>query len=324
MLVGTDEPQTTTAPELLIEEARQRQRQRAKRRTAVLVAVGVLAVLGFGIYQVARSGGGAQAAKPRAAAVAADPTPTVLYRKIETVKIVPHLPVERRTVEVWTAANAPLAYRELLQTTGQPSLEIGAAASHDPTLGTLQAVYLYQASNDTIYRTGADLPPPPQPQSQPSMSPEQSYRRLIAQPAVHSESSRLDGQPVYVIRVPGLPDQGTTIFYIDQHTYRPIMTVYHGTDLTLIKHTLVRKTLPATKANLKLTTPDQGTPRRPHPPGNTTNQSALRTSNLVRQRVTRRSVRSNRRAAPAQVTVRLGGLVCLGSLPAWLSPLPAL
>ena len=156
MLVGTDEPQPTTSPELLIEEARQRQRQRARRRTAVLVAVGVFAMLGFGIYRVAQ-GGGADAATPRSAAVAADPTQTVLYRKIETVKIVPHLPVERRTVEVWTASNAPLGYRELLKTTGQPSLEIGAAASHDPTLGRLQAVYLYQASNNTIYRTGAEL-----------------------------------------------------------------------------------------------------------------------------------------------------------------------
>ncbi len=31
------------------------------------------------------------------------------------------------------------------------------------------------------------------------------------------------------------------------------MTVLRNTNLTLIKHTLVRKTLPATKANLKLT-----------------------------------------------------------------------
>ena len=32
------------------------------------------------------------------------------------------------------------------------------------------------------------------------------------------------------------------------------MTVVHGTDLTLIKRMLVRKNLPATQANLKLTT----------------------------------------------------------------------
>lgn len=249
LLVGTDEPQATTSPELLIEEARQRHRQRAKRRTAVLVGVGVLALLGFGIYQVEHGGGGAQAAKPGAAAVAADPKPTVLYRKIETVKIVPHLPVERRTIEVWSTTNAPLAYRELVKTTGQPALEIGASVSDDPAFGTLQAVYLYQGSNNTIHRTGA-YSVPPQPQPQPSMSPEQAYRRLIAQPGVHPKSSRLNGRPVYVIRNAGL----RTTFYVDQHTYWPIMTVYRSPYLTVIKRTLARKTLPATQANLKLTT----------------------------------------------------------------------
>jgi hypothetical protein len=255
MLVGTDEPQTTTSPELLIEEARQRQRQRARRRTAVLVAVGVFAMLGFGIYRVAQ-GGGADAATRGAAAVAAAPKPTVLYRKIETVKIVPHLPVERRTVEVWTASNAPLGYRELLKTTGQPSLEIGAAASHDPTLGRLHAAYLYQASTNPLYQTGAELVPPPPPQPQAS-NPEQAYRRLIAQPGVRlSGTSTVNGHPVYVIRLParGDIDIRGAVLYIDQRTYLPIMTVFHSTDYTVIKRMLDRKILPATEANLKLTT----------------------------------------------------------------------
>ena len=255
MLVGTDEPQTTTSPELLIEEARQRQRQRARRRTAALFAVAVFAVLAFGIDRVAQ-GGGADAANPKSAAVAAAPKPTVLYRKIETVKIVSHLPVERRTVEVWTASKAPLGYRELLKTTGQPSLEIGAAASHDPTLGTLEAFYLYQASNNTIYQTGADFPPPPQPRSQTATTPEQAYRRLIAQPGIRlSGTSSINGHPVYVIRLPDLPNAGgNTTIYIDQRTYQPIKIVQRGPDLTVIKQTLVRKTLPATEANLKLAT----------------------------------------------------------------------
>ena len=245
------------APELLIEEARQRHRQRAKRRTAALVAVGVLAVLCFGIYQVLHGGVGAQAAA-EGGAVAAGPKPTVLYRKIETVKIVPHLPVERRTIEVWSATNAPLAYRELLKTTGQPSLEIGAAASHDPTLGRLQAVYLYQASNNTIYQTGANLPPPPQPQSQTPTSPEQAYRRLIAQPGVHLDGTRsVNGHPVYVVRVRAAGpwvDIREFVIYIDQHTFLTIKTVVRTPALTLIKQILARQTLPATKANLKPTT----------------------------------------------------------------------
>jgi hypothetical protein len=83
-----------------------------------------------------------------------------------------------------------------VNTTGQPSLEIGAGASHDTKFGTLQAVYHYQAPNDTIYRTGAELPPRQLP-PQPLMSPEQLYRRLIAQPGVQPESTRLDGRPVY-------------------------------------------------------------------------------------------------------------------------------
>jgi len=252
VLVGTDEPQTTTAPELLIEEARQRQRQRARRRTAVLVAVGVFAVLGFGIYWVSH-GGGADGATPGFAAVAGEPKPSVLYRKIETVKIVPHLPVERRTVEVWTASNAPLGYRELLQTTGQPSLEIGAGASRDPSLGTLQAVYLYQASNNTIYRTGATLAPPPPPRSQTPISPEQIYRRLIASPGARlSGTSTVNGRPVNVIRT-HLPDGATLDLYIDQSTYRTIKFVLRGDSLMIIRRTLAWKTLPATKANLKLT-----------------------------------------------------------------------
>jgi hypothetical protein len=45
-----------------------------------------------------------------------------------------------------------------------------------------------------------------------------------------------------------------TTVYFHQHTYRPIMTVYRGTDLTVIKRALARKSLPATKPNLKLTT----------------------------------------------------------------------
>jgi hypothetical protein len=220
----------------------------------VLVAVGVFALLGFGISRIAH-GGGADAATRGAAAVAAAPKPTVLYRKIQTVKIVPHLPVERRTIEVWTASNAPLGYRELVKTTGQPSLEIGAAASHDPTLGRLQAVYLYQASNNTIYQTGALLPPPPQPQPQTPMSPAQAYRRLIAQPGVHLDRTRsLNGHPVYVIRLPARGDIREFVIYIDQHTFLTIMTVVRATDITLIKRILARQTLPATEENLKLTT----------------------------------------------------------------------
>ncbi len=154
-------------------------------------------------------------------------------------------------VEIWSATNAPLAYRELMKTTGQPSVEIGASTTRDPDLGKLQAFYVYQPSTGTIYRAGA-LPAPPQWQP-PSMSPEQAYRRLIADPGVHLVGTRsLYGHNVHVVRSsPTLV--GSATFYIDQDTYMPIMTVQRSADLTSIRRLVDRKTLPATEANLKLT-----------------------------------------------------------------------
>jgi hypothetical protein len=151
VLIAPDDPQTTTGsdPELLIEEARQRQRQRAKRRKIAFVAVGVLAVLGFGINQLVRGESGVHAKPLPSIAGGADPRPAVVYEKIETVKVVPHLPIERVTVETWAATNAPSTVRKLVTVAGGPSLEIGVGPGHGMGRGE-QITYLYLASTNTI------------------------------------------------------------------------------------------------------------------------------------------------------------------------------
>jgi hypothetical protein len=237
---------TTNDPELLIEEARQRQRRRSRRRATALVVAAILAALGFGISQFAR-GGSSAANQPTPGAAGIDPRPTVLYRKIETVKLVPNLPPERRTVEVWTASNAPLRYRETLTTTGQRRLEIGAGPGHDKVLGTEQIVYFYQPSNNTIYRTGAYAHGPTAPPTSPGA--DRSYRRYVAE---HGAARTLDGRSVYVLTFQRGPN-AKTLAYIDRHTFQLLMTVYTGTDIKLITRTVARKVLPATTANLKLT-----------------------------------------------------------------------
>jgi hypothetical protein len=235
-------------PELLIEEARQRQRRRSHRRAAGLVVVATLAALGFGIDQLAR-GGSSAANQPTPSTAGIHPAPTVLYRKIETIKIVPDLPIERRVVEVWTASNAPLRYRETMTTTGQPPLEIGSGAGHDKLIGTERIVYLYQPSNNTIYQTGAYIPDPnPTPTPQPVAR--GSFRRYVAR---HASRGILDGRAVYVLTAQS-KGNNRTVTYIDRRTFRLLELVHTGPDLKLIVRILAWKVLPPTRANLEHTT----------------------------------------------------------------------
>jgi hypothetical protein len=242
----TEHPQAPGShdPELLIEEARKRQRQRSRRRSLALLVAVILAALAAGISHFARDGSSSAATQPSASTVVTDPTPSVLYRKIETVKAFANLPVERRTVEIWSTLNAPLGYRETLTTTGEPPLEIGAGPGHDKVLGAEQIVYLYQPSNNTIYRTGAYLshaPPPP-------LSADRSFRRYVAK---HGAVRTLHGRSVYVLTQSRGGD--STVAYIDGRTFQLLMTVHTTKYSKLTTRVLARKVLRATTANLKLT-----------------------------------------------------------------------
>jgi hypothetical protein len=146
-------------PEALIEEARQRQRRRVTRRARLLGVGAILAAVGFAVVNVLR-GGGATARHPASISSGAAQRRLVTYEKLETVKITPLLPTERRTSEIWSTTSAPRSYRELVRVAGRPPIEIGAGPGHDSTLGTQQVAYLYRASTNTIYRTGFYLVSP--------------------------------------------------------------------------------------------------------------------------------------------------------------------
>jgi hypothetical protein len=178
---------------------------------------------------------------------AARQVPTVTYDKIVVLKIVPHLPLEKRTVETWSASNAPLTQRQIVTIAGGRRLEIGTAPGHDDTLGPERVNYLYDSSTNTIYRTGyAPVPS----LTQPTL--EQTFKRVLSEPGVRLAGTRTyQGRSVYVIetRTPAV----TATSYVDQSTYEPLMNDVRGTDIRTVERTLVHRTLPATNANLTLT-----------------------------------------------------------------------
>ena len=255
MLIATDDPQPATGdPEALIEEARRHHRLRVRRRATLLTAVLILAPLGLGIDRLARGGVSPRAQSPASAGLA-NPLRAVTYEKVETVKIVPDLPTQRRIVQIWSTTNAPTTYRELLRTTGQPSLEVGAAPGHDSQIGAEQIVYLYQPSSNTIYVTGAyPALPPPRPHA--AISPAAQFQQLIHQPGAHLVGKRtIDGHSVYVVKtLEGQTEPVQATLYIDDHTYQPIITVTTSPALRIIRRVLAFKTLRATSRNLNLTT----------------------------------------------------------------------
>jgi hypothetical protein len=264
----TDEPQTlrVTEPELLIEEARERQRKR-HRWGAVLVAGVVLVVLGVGIARIGRSNNPAPPQKAPKLPPAIAEQPGVVYEKVEVVVTTPHVPTVLRTGEIWFSTAAPWAYRELLTIAGEARFEVGAQQHQDPKFGREQLVYLYDARSDTIYRTGANLLP-----TTPAPSPRALFKRLLAQPGVVLAGTRMfEGHKVYVARSYGSTSIGNTseTMYVDTATYRPLLSVATSPDLRSTVRILVYKTLPATPANLKLTSLARSHPRahvRPAPP----------------------------------------------------------
>jgi hypothetical protein len=252
ILIGGDEPQSTTIsdPELLIEEARERQQRRQKRQTTALWMAGIVLILGLGAYRIARSGNAAPAPNPRAAPAVAH-QPLVIHEKVETLLATPHLPTLRRTGEIWFSTGAPSTYRELLTIPGAPTLEVGAAPGHDPNLGNETLVYLYDAKAKTIYATGANLEP-----SAPPPSLQSAFRHFLGEPGARIAGTRLfEDHKVYVVSsdtgVPGDPASETV--YFDTTSYQPLLLVLSTLALVTTVRVVDYQTLPATPANLRLT-----------------------------------------------------------------------
>jgi hypothetical protein len=235
---------TENPPEALIEEARQLQRQRQRRRSIILGAAAALVVLGFGIYQLAQGGNNVGATPPAASGAVPKQPPTVTYEKIVIRRFVPHLPVETTTIETWTAPDGT-SYRQVVRNGAAPPIEISTAPGNDKVLGPVKMNYLYDAGR--IYQAGYELPPLKKPPS-----PEQQFKHVIAQPYVHlAGTTTYRGRKVYVLQLHDELAHGTV--YVDERTYEPLMQTQTGKYLRLDVRTLAYKTLPATPANVALT-----------------------------------------------------------------------
>ena len=212
----------------------------------MLGITGLLVIVGFGINQLARGGGSVHAAPP-AAAASAGSAPTITYEKIVVLKIVPHLPVEKKTIETWSESNAPSTYRQVVTIAGGPRLDIGTKPGFGKVLGPEQVNYLYDRSTNTIYRTGVMLVPSPKPPT-----PQQMFKRVLASPGVRLAGTRTyRGRSVYVLKLSNRDVKGTV--YVDKRTYEPMMQDERGTYLHSIVRTLVYRELRWTEANLALT-----------------------------------------------------------------------
>src|SRR5262249_50221298 len=89
------------------------------------------------------------------------------------------------------------------------------------------------------------------PKGEPS-TPQQMFNRVLAEPEVRLAGMRTyRGRRVYVLAIRNTDVTGTV--YVDKHTYKPMMCDERGTDLHVIVRTLAIRTLPATSANLALT-----------------------------------------------------------------------
>jgi hypothetical protein len=266
VLVEQYDPKTATDsdPQALIEEARQLQRKRTRRRMIALQVAGLLVILAFGINHLAQGGNGAGPA-PTAPPAAAAQVPTVTYKKAIYQEFVPHLRVQTRIIESWSASNTrlvnqqvvqiaglprlentPLINRQVVKISGGPRLEIGSGPAQGKMLGPEQANYLYDASTHTIYRTGYLLIPSSQ------LTPEQIFKHVLAEPGVRLAGTRTYlGRSVYVLKQRGPSAKATS--YVDKRTYEPLMNEVTTKHLRSIYRTVVYKTMPATTANLALT-----------------------------------------------------------------------
>ena len=176
------------------------------------------------------------------------------YKKAVFQKFVPHLQVETRTIQAWSASNAPLINRQVVTIAGGPRLEIGSEPAHGKVLGLEQANYLYDASTHTIYRTGYFLAPSPQ------QTPERIFKHVLAEPGVRLTGTRTYlGRNVYVLKLRTPTAKGTA--YVDKRTFEPLLNEVTTEYLRTVYRTVVYKTLPANKANVALTSLTTAHPR---------------------------------------------------------------
>jgi hypothetical protein len=274
VLLEKDEPKTSTGPDpqALIEEARQLQRQRTRRRTVAVQVAGLLIVLGFGVNHFARWGSNTGPAPLRPVA-ASSQVPTVIYTKSIVQRFVPRLPIETQTVETWSPSNAPWIARTIVTIARGPRVEVGSGSKHDKLLGLEQANYLYDPSTQTIWRISS-LPlkqanylydPAAKAIWRMSCGPipslERLFKQVLAQSGNHLAGTRMYlGRSVYVVKLRTPTGEGT--YYIDKRTFVPLMNDLNGGyGLRTVYRTVVYKTLPATKANLALTSPPTAHPR---------------------------------------------------------------
>jgi hypothetical protein len=248
LLLEQDDTKTATGPdpEALIEEARQLQRQRTKRRAIVLQAAGLLVILGVGISQLARGGSSAGPALAGPAANSAR-VPTVTFAKDVVQKFVPHLPIETRTTEAWWSSTTPEIQRAVATIPSGRRLEIGSVYKHDKLAGPEEVGSLYDGATNTIYEVAQLLGPK-------YLTPKQVFKQILTDPHARLEGTRTyEGRSVYVIviRTPNLPITKQTS-YVDKRTYEVVAIEIVGNDLRIVSRFHYR-TLPATKANLALT-----------------------------------------------------------------------
>jgi hypothetical protein len=248
MLLITEDSITsnTPGPEALIEEARQRQRQRARRRSVILAVAAFLAVLGFGIDQLVQGSSSVGATPPAAAGNATKPAPTVTYEKVVVKKFVPGLPVETTTIETWSAPDGT-TNRQIVTSAGR-RFEIGAVPHTDKLLGLERLHYLYDRTTGAIYQAGYSLT-----WKKPSLK--QQFKQILAEPGVHrAGTTTYRGRKVYVLRFRDDTNHVHGTGYVDERTFEPMLRLTQiGNGERLAVHTMAFKTLPATTANLALT-----------------------------------------------------------------------
>ncbi len=132
-----------------------------------------------------------------------------------------------------------------------PRFEIGLGPAHDKLLGLMQANYLYDPSTRAIWRVSSFPVPPPL---------EQQFKQLLADSGNGLARTRMYlGRSVYVLK---LRTTGEETYYVDKRTFEPLMSdVNEGYRIRTVYRTVVYKTLPATKANLALTSLPTAHPR---------------------------------------------------------------
>jgi len=260
MLLITEGPMTTVTPdpEALIEEARQRQRQRTRRRRVILAAAALFAVLGLGIDQLVQGSSSVGATPPAAAGEATKPEPTVIYEKVVYKKFVPDLPVETTTIETWSTPDGT-TNRQIV-TAGGKRFEIGTVPRTDKVLGLERVNYLYDKTTGTIYQAGYGLG-----RKRPSL--EQQFKQVLTQRYVHlAGTTPYRGRRVYVLQFRDDETHAHGTYYFDERTFEPMMLTQTGNGERLAVHTVTFKTLPATTANLALTSLTAMHPKARHVP----------------------------------------------------------